>query len=133
MWMLCSTPTILSLFLQGSVVKPKVWTALTAWIWRASHFWLSRYTWDGTSEKKKNKQKPPQPEFLIFLYRHCFHMCIPAFYNFYFTLKLARNKAKVFPPMTVIRNFPEESKWEFFLQAYHPNLQGSPVKDLSFL
>lgn len=85
--MLCSSPTIVGLFLQGSVVRPKkVWTALTAWIWRPSYFWLSMYNWDDTSEKKKNK----------FLYCHWFYIYIPAFYHFFFTLRVAKKKTQRF-------------------------------------
>lgn len=71
--MLCSTPTILSFFLQGSVVRlKKVRTALTAWIWRASHFWLSKIL-------SLQKKKKPHRFFwffyilivFIWIFQHC--------------------------------------------------------------
>lgn len=131
MWMFCSTPTILSLFLQGSVVKPKVWTALTAWIWRASHFWLSRYMWDGISEKKT---KNHHTQSFWFFYITIVFICVFQHSTIFISpWNWQETKQRFFHQWLSSEISQRSLKWEIFLQAYHPNLQGSPVQDLFFL
>lgn len=77
-------------------------------------------------------QGKKNPDFFIFLHRLGFHAYILAFYNFFFTLRIAKNKTKVFPPVILIRNFPKESKLEIFFIGISPKFSRESYTKLVF-